>query len=406
MIHNIRRFPLLLAITGLSINFQSNASSLLFSQRSAAHIPPADSLTIVIKGVIVNNFRETVDSVKISCFYSNGFHTVYSDKNGSFTLQLPASPAETDSVKLTLHRYDYHLYDTIVALKGPFPLILAEIVIFPKYKILLKGRVFAGSIPVEDVDVTIRHRNSIMTLKTLGCYYDHEDFWNCLYNGMFKTDIVTEDPNDSIEISFSKEGFRSQVHQLKFSEYTGDIMKYKLRYADTVPGLPGNNLALKISNPLDKDWFVGLSYYAWLKSPLFNRFRPGLEFSLMTINRTSTITTLPGAPDAEFDTVYTRYFAGPSFLFFVTKPYVRKFSTYLGTTFSLELTRGDFVLQPFIGTRFFIDMRKSLSIDLRYMGYSVDVVEYTFIYNGNALHSNKEIDFKKLLLNIGLQINF
>ncbi|MFO7658033.1 MAG: hypothetical protein R6W78_13300 [Bacteroidales bacterium] len=406
MIKNIRSFSLFLGITVLLGNYSWLASAEIHSQKAESFVMPADTLNISIQGTILNNFREAVDSVKVSCFINNSFQSVFSERNGSFALSLPSDITVPDSLKITFYRYDYYPFDTIVSLKDQFHSQLLKVVILPKYKILLRGRIFAGSIPVEDVNVTIQHHDSIIAMKTLGCYYDDEDYWNCLYNGMFKSEIVTEDPEDSIEITFSKEGFRTQLHKIKFSEYQGEMIKYKLRYADTVPNLPGNNLVLKISNPLNKDWFIGFSYYACLNSPLFNRLRPGLEFSLMTINRKSFISTLPGATDAEFDTVYTRYFAGPSFLFYVTKPYIRKFSTYLGTTFSLEMTDGDFVLQPFIGTRFFIDMRRSLSIDLRYTGYKYNVVEYTFRYNGNAIASHKDIDLNRLLLNIGLQINF
>ncbi len=359
-----------------------------------------------ISGIVNNNFFEPVDSIKISIQTKTSTTEGYTAFFGRFSFNIPGTYVDGDSIRLIFARADYHLLDTLLSLKDSIIFHPIQVIVYPKYKILLKGRLFAGSMPVENADVTVIHQKDTLKLKTLGCYYDDEDYWNCLYNGMFKTEIIADNPNDSIYILCEKVGYQPENYGLKFSDYSGDILKFKMRYADTLPALPGNNLALKLSNPFGGDWLVGLSYYANINGKLFNRLKPGIEISMSTLNRSITLTTLPGVDETKFDTVYTSYFIGPSLVFFLTKPSVRRFSTYLGSTFSLKFNGGDFVYQPFIGTRFFIDMRKSFSIDIRYLNYHVDIKEYSFRYNGNAIRNTRELTVQKLRLNLGFQINF
>ena len=139
---------------------------------------------------------------------------------------------------------------------------------------------------------------------------------------------------------------------------------------------------------------------------MLSRFRPGLEITMSTHKRSISLSALPGASETKFDTVYTNFFIGPSFLFFLTKPHIRRFSTYFGSTFSLTFNGGEFVWQPFIGTRYFIDMRKSICLDFRYISYRLNAKNYTFNYLGNAIGENEEIGVDRILINIGVQINF
>ena len=361
---------------------------------------------IRISGIINNNFSEPVDSVKIE-IHTKTFSTGgYSDDIGKFDFNLPVKLTKEDSIRLTFSRPDYYLLDTLLSLKDSIIYHPIQVIIYPKYKILLRGRLFAGSLPLENVNVTISHLTKVINLKTLGCYYDDENYWNCLYNGMFKTEIIADNPDDSINLVFSKVGFKTQTYSLKFSDYSGDVLNFRLKYADTIPTLPGNNLGLKLSNPFGGDWFVGLSYYGSIGGKFLNRLKPGFDVSMVTFNRSTPLNTLPGVSKSKFDTVYTSYFMGPSLLFYLTKPSARIFSTYLGSTFGLNINGGDFVYQPFIGTRFFIDMRKSFNIDVRLLNYNLDIKEYTFRYNGNALSNTHEKKIMKVQFNIGLQINF
>lgn len=370
-------------------------------------VAPEDSVKYIeISGTIKNNFQEPVDSVEITGHLKSGDKTVFSDYEGRYKIKVSKGDIDGDSLRLSYFRPDYYFSDTVLNLTRLADYKTLSVILFPKYKILLKGRLFAGSDPVSEVLVTVTHLTDTQFLRTLGCYYDDENYWNCLYNGMFKTEIITENPDDSIYLSFSKYGFKPQSYQLKFADYSGDIIKFKMKYADSIPDLPNNNLGFKISNPLGGDWYMGLSFYGKFNYKKLNRFRPGLEISLLTINQSITLITLPGADDTKFDTVYNSFFAGPSFLFYITKPHIRKLSTYLGSTFSLAFNGGNFVYQPFVGTRFFIDMRKSISIDLRYINFKLGVKEYTYVYNGNALSSTKEIGIEKIIFNLGFQINF
>jgi len=369
-----------------------------------------DSVTFIeVNGIIKNNFHENVDSVKVLAeINSYSMHT-YSDEEGLFTFKFPVgSNILTESIHLSFLKYDYKPFDTnIVVTKEDFPETL-NIILIPRYKILLKGRLFAGNTPIEDVDVKIRHLDEFKQLKTMKCYTDEENYWNCLYLGMFKTEIVTDNPEDSIYLSFSRSGFKPQLYKLRFADYSGDILKFRMKYADTVPDLPGSNLSFKLSYPIGKSsgWFLGLSFYGKLNNNMLNRFRPGMEITMSTYKRSVSLSSLPGASETKFDTVYTNFFVGPSVFFFLTKPHVRRFSTYLGSTFSLALSGGAFVLQPFIGTRYFIDMRKSVCMDFRYISYGLNARNYTFSYIGNAIGYNEKISVDRILINIGVQINF
>jgi hypothetical protein len=364
---------------------------------------------LIIEGLIENNFHEIIDNVEVLATTKDYSTRTYSDSSGLFTIKFPAESAiTTKNIHLSFLRNDYHPLDTNIVIAKQGFIEKLNIILIPKFKILLKGRIFAGNTLLEDVNVNIRYQNESSQLKTMKCYTDEEKYWNCLYLGMFKTEIVTENPEDSIYLLFSKPGFKSQSYKLRFADYSGDILKFRMKYADTIPDLPFNNLNLKLTYPLGKNsgWFLGLSFYGRLNSPIFERFRPGMEISLSSHKRSTSLNTLPGVTETKFDTVYTSFFVGPSFLFYLTKPYIRRFSTYLGSTFSIALNRGEFVLQPFLGPRYFIDMRKSICLDFRYISYSLNAKKYTFTYNGNAAGINEIVNVKRMLINVGVQINF
>ncbi len=369
-----------------------------------------DSLSVIeISGIIKNNFHEYIDSIEVLAVSDRYRLHSYSNDTGLFTIKFPVEQGMiTENIHLSFQKYDYNTLDTNIVITYEGLPDKLNIILIPKYKILLKGRLFAGNTPVEDVDVNIRYRNESLQLKTLKCYTDEEKYWNCLYLGMFKTEIVADNPEDSVYLSFSKSGFKSQSYKLRFADYSGDILRFRMKYADTIPDLPGNNLSLKLSYPIGENsgWFLGLSFYGKLNYNTFNRIRPGLEISMSTRKRSVSMNTLPGTSETKFDTVYTDFFIGPSFLFFITKPHIRRFSTYLGSTFSLTLGGGEFVWQPFLGTRYYIDMRRSICLDFRYLSYKLNAKNYSFNYNGDAIGYNEEISVKRILANIGVQINF
>jgi hypothetical protein len=371
---------------------------------------PKDSLCVInIDGEIENVFHENVDSVMVVAIANEYSTQTYSDSKGLFAIELPVQSAiPVKSIRLSFLRYDYYTHDTIIFMNDQDYAEKLNIILKPKYKILLKGRLFAGNTLLEDANVSIRYRNESRHLRTMKCYTDEENYWNCLYLGMFKTEIVAENPQDSIYLSFSKPGFRSQSYKLRFADYSGDVLKFRMKYADTIPDLPHSNLNLKLTYPMGKNpgWFLGLSFYSRMNNKMLNRFRPGMEISLSSYKRSTSLNTLPGTPETRFDTIYTKFFIGPSFLFYLTKPDIRRFSTYIGSTFSIALDGGEFVMQPFLGTRYFIDMRRAICMDLRYISYSLSAKNYSFTYVGNATSSNEKINVKRILINIGVQIYF
>lgn len=361
-----------------------------------------------ISGQVLNIFNEPVDSVKVITSIDEFKDSAYSNYDGFYKLNLPSfEKPRGRSMNLEFHKNDYKYFDTtfFYVPKKDFGPIKVKLV--PKYKILLKGRIFVANIPLEDVDVTVIHNEDIDKVRTLNCYYDKENYWNCLYLGMFKSEIVTENPEDTVYLKFSKEGYKSQEHKLKFSDYSGELIRYRMVYADTVPYLPDKNIGLKIAWPVtsNADWYLGLSCYRLAGIGNFKRLAVGADVSMVTSGQIVEYETLPGI-EKDFDSTYVTGFAGPSALLYLTKPYLRRFSTYIGCTFAFAFNNGEISYQPIAGTRFFLDMNKSISIEFRYLSYNFDKKKYRFNYLGQAesYYANK-LD-ERLILNFGLQISF
>ena len=394
--HKPQRDPL--SVFGNTISFQKKQC--------------ADSLKYyTIKGTVTDNFHENLEGVSIKAELDKQTVITCSDSAGFFSLNFfPDTIILKKNIHLTFDRYDLKPLDTIVDISPAGYTDSLTFILYPRYKILLKGRLFAGcsNTPLEDVNIKIRYRDEIKQTKTLSCYTDDENYWNCLYLGIFKTEIVTDDPEDTVYLSFSKTGFKDRTYGLRFADYSGDLLKFRMKYTDTIPDLPSGNLCFKLGYPVSKisGWYLGFSFYGGLRCDWLKRLKPGFELNMASYNRSQNISTLPGTFKSDFDTIYTSFFVGPSFLLYLTRPDIRKFSTYLGSTFSLALSGGEFVIQPFAGMRFFLDMRKSLGLEIRYISYNQIVKNYTFSYNGNARNHNEEIRINRLLIGIGLQINF
>lgn len=371
---------------------------------------PDDSLKLVeITGTVKSTFHEFIDSTLVTAKIRGVVKDTMTNGSGSFMLRFPLeSNRESEYIHLSFSRYDYKSFDTTIVISGSDNAENIEVQLIPRNKILLKGRLYAGNIPLEDATVNIYFGYQIFHLKTLKCYRDEEGYWNCLYLGMFKTELVTDNPEDSVRLSFSKPGFKSQTYQLKFADYSGDMLRFKLRYADSIPDLPGKILCFKLTYPMGSNagWFIGLSFYSNLSPASLSRVRPGIDLTISSYRRSVSLVTLPGASAESYDTVYTDFFIGPSVLLYITKPYIKRFSTYAGTTFGLKPGSGEFVLQPFLGTRYFIDMRRSFSLDFRYLAYHISTKDYLFSFTGNAIESNQNIKVERILINLGVQINF
>ncbi|MBN2348606.1 MAG: hypothetical protein JXJ22_07215 [Bacteroidales bacterium] len=360
----------------------------------------------LLRGQIISIFHEYVENVQIEVISNGNKYFTHSAGFGVFALAIPRKLFE-GIITLRLIHEDYRIFDTTLYIRNKETGNL-KLNMVPKYKILVKGRVFEGSNPLEGVNVIIRHNENVQELKTLGCYYDDEDYWNCLYNGMFKSEISSEYATDSVYISMNKKGFQSRNYSFLFSEYTGELLLFKLKYADSIPDLGKNDLCLRLSFPfLTKDqWFIDLSYYHRLNIGSFNRLSFGAEASILLTTYKTSHTTLPGLPDAEADSVYLRGFIGPSVIAWITKPHRRYFSTYAGATVGVYLNNPEIGIQPFIGTRFFVDMNKSIGLEVRYFSNHLEVVKYTFSEFGDASRSVNTIINESLLLNLGIQVNF
>jgi hypothetical protein len=365
---------------------------------------PSPSIT----GQILNIFNEPVDSVLVIISLNDFKDSSYCDYNGLFNTYLPHEKSLPGAmINIMFINEDYRAYDTTFIYSGPEKLTLIKVKLYPKYKILVKGRIMAGHTAIEDVDVIISHNDNIYKLKTKSCYYDDEDYWNCLYQGMFKQEIVTENPDDTIFLHFSKSGYKEQEHNFRFADYSGELVKYKMNYADSIPNLPFNNFNLKLACPLgtESGWFMGLSYYRLLKTFNIVRLATGIDIAVLTLREAVEQSTFSGL-ESSFDTTYVNILGGPSLLFYVTKPNIRKFNTYIGSTFAFKFSDAEFVYQPFAGIRFFLDMNKSISIDIRYLAYHFDAKRYRFNYLGRAYGYNVNISDDRVIINVGLQICF
>ncbi len=361
-----------------------------------------------ISGQVLNVFNEPVDNVLVIASLPDFKDSSYCDFNGFFKIYLPEEKCRSgQKINLMFINNEYKVHDTTYIYSGQDKHSLFKVKLTPKYKILVKGRILAGNMAIENVDVTITHNNKTYKLKTLGCYYDDEDYWNCLYQGMFKHEVVTEDPNDSVFLHFSKPGFKSQEHKFRFADYSGELIKYKMKYADSVPGLPFNKFSLKLAYPLSREsgWFLDMSYYRLFKIGELSRLAAGIDISVLTLREIVDQSTFSGL-ETSFDTTYINGLAGPSLLFYLTKPNLRRFNTYVGSTFAFTFSRAEFVYQPFAGVRFFLDMNKSISVDIRYLAYHFDAKRYRFNYLGSANRYTINKSDERLIVNLGLQICF
>jgi len=363
---------------------------------------------IKINGQITNIFHETIDSVLV--ILKNPINeaiisSCYTNNDGYFNIEVD-NRFYNDNLKLICTKIDYRYFETFVKLDSN--LINLRISLIPRYKILLKGRIYIQSTPLEDVNVQIIFDTNTYNLTTLGCYYDEENYWNCLYYGMFKAELITENPDDTIKIICKKIGYKPLYYNLKFSEYDGSILKLKMRYADSVPDLGKNNFHLKFTNPFGNNsrWFLNFSYYRNIKFNNFNRLYLGGEFSINTKTMKVNIDGLPQYLNfISYDTSYINYFVGPSALLFITKPERRYFSSYISLGLLYSSANNNIIFQPSIGTKIFLDMQKSLNIELRYLNYDLKIKNYIFNYYGDAIPYYKTINDKSIIFTFGLQIN-
>jgi hypothetical protein len=361
----------------------------------------------VLGGYINSIFNEPVDSAIIHINIEGIVIDNIKAENGLFRLTLlPFNKGKLISLVVTHN--DYHPFDTTFIFDPEEPVIL-DIHLTPRYKILLKGRVYSRNMPLEGVNVEIKHLKNHYELTTRGCFYDKDDYWNCLFYGMFKQELIADDPSDSIYISFEKEGMKPLNLAMTFAEYTGEPMQLKMKYTSRLSYLPINNLNLKLAFPFTtsaNDWYVGLSYYRLINIADLKRLALGLDANMLVSTITVEHPTFPGLELASSDSSYISGFIGPSIQIWLFKPDRRYFATYAGCTFALAVHDLQFVIQPYIGTRILLDFNKALSLELKYYSYEMDIVHYKFNEYGNADRYFITKTFNKFLVNIGVQVLF
>jgi hypothetical protein len=390
---------------GFSLNADGEKSYRI--QNFDSSLETTDSLAnSALRGSISSIFHEVIDSVWVKYkIEKSGYDSILA-LNGHFQILLNNLKKER-LIELEFKHPEFHVFDTSFLI---FPLKVQNITInlTPKFKISLRGRVYAGNLPVQGVKVKILLKNKIYQVDTKGCYYDAENYWNCLYDGMFKQDLILDSSTDSIKVLLDKEGMMPRTYGMVLSDYTGDIIDIKMKYASKLSSLPKNCMSLKLSFPfltIENNWLVDLSYYRMLNGIYLNRFSMGIDANLLLTPVSVSHTTFRNN-SATFDTSYFSGYVGPSLLFWIIKPDKRYFSTYVGLTSGMRLNDGNLFIQPFIGSRIFIDFNKAVSIELRNASYDLDVVHYTFNPFGNAYRTIESENFNDFMLDIGLQIAF
>jgi hypothetical protein len=385
-----------------------NTSRIFTDEEIKAYIfePTDTAKNSIIGGSAISIFHERIDSIWITYIIDESKTDSIFSANGLFRIYL-GNVKKDKLLDLKFRHPDYHFFDTTVIVK-PLEHTILPVQMAPKFKISLRGRVYAGNLPLEGVKVNIREKEKSYLMETRGCFYDKENYWNCLYDGMFKQDLTLDNSQDSIYLSFERLGMKPLSYGMVLSDYTGDIMDVKMKYDSKLPVRSYNCFNLKIAFPFmtsNADWFIDLAYYRTFTKKFFDRISIGLDANMILSPISITDTTFLDNTGS-FDTSYISGYIGPSMLFWLRRPENRYFSTYAGITAGIGLDDGAFFFQPFIGTRVFIDFNKAISIELRHASYDLDVVHYTFNPYGNAYRRKELEDFEDYLLDIGIHIVF
>lgn len=366
----------------------------------------------VICGYVNSIYHEPADNVSITAVV-NGNIILNTTTNSQGMFQIPLKNISVDEINLQIVATEYYNFDTII--KGrdikDNPIFLA---IKPRYKLLVRGRTISGTLPLEDVDINIVHASDTFRTKTLGCYTDSENYWNCLYLGMFKQSIIFDNPADSLFIKVSKPGYNDENISMTCSQYDGSIIPIRLKYTDQLPKLLQHNITLKLAFPFFSYWNAGINYSYTLKIKNFNRLGIGFEGMMLISEYTTrhpTFRDVASLPDtayqmASFDTSYTSLFVGPQVFLWLSNPMKRSFAIYGGISTPFSISQSKIFFHPFIGSRFFIDYNKAVIVELKYLTYELDVTHYKFDPYGKATSNTINTTYNKFLINIGLQMCF
>lgn len=356
----------------------------------------------LLTGYAVSILHEQVAFKNIEFSINNKpFSNTTTDSIGRFYM---VSESEITQLRIKFTDPEYHVFDSTYSIDRTKRIIAVPL--SPKYKIMLRGRVFAGNIPVDGVKVKIKHKALTFNLSTLNCYTDDENYWNCLYLGMFKQAVHFEDPADSIKIEIINPGFKNKTIALVAGEYDGAVMPIKLKYENKLLRFPKHNATIKFGYTFSKTWAVGLQYMYQLQLGGFNRLGLGVEGSMLTNSVTTTHTTFDNLPEAKAETFYTIGMIGPLVNVAITDPTNRYLNLHAGVVASILVPKAEISIQPYITGKFYLDINKALIWEVRYLEYSIDQYEYTFNQYGNSSKTKVNQNYSKVLFSLGLLVSF
>jgi hypothetical protein len=387
---------------------QDEGRRLLITSDSPTLRQYTDSLSAIyngdlLTGYISTNLHEIRKGLSIEYVINNQYEAIaHTDYLGRFFIPSPVKP---EQVEIIVNNVDYYKYDSIFVIAENKSQIL-PVLLKNKYKILLRGRVYAGNLPIAGVDVQIQHKLNKFSTSTLGCYTDDENYWNCLYLGMFKQALVFENPDDTITITLKKDGYRTESFMSEVSNYDRNIMPFKLRYSSNLFCFPKHNIGLKFGVTFQNAWSVGLSYIYQLRIGNFNRLGFGLDGAMLISTIPTEHSTFENLPLTEAQTNYAFGMISPLINISITEPTNRILNIYGGLALPFMFPQRKIALHPYLAGKLYLDLNKAIFCELKYINYSLNVSEYIFNPYGNADDIKNEAEYKKLLVSMGLLVSF
>ncbi len=364
----------------------------------------------LLAGYIFSVYNEVVTGKTIRYSFDDGpEHEISCDNQGRFYI-IPKDE-NVLRLKVTCESKDFHTFDTTFAWQSVrnLPLICW---LKPRYKIILRGRAIVGGLPLENVNVEITHQADTFLTQTQGCYTDDEGYWNCLYHGMFKQEIVFDNADDSVQIRLSMEGLKPINKSLTCGSYDGKVLPLKMRYADFLPELYQNQLGIRFTPPVFDNWMVSGFYEHLFNINGFDRLGAGIEGGMFLKVLTENLPRKPGNNDTvdfeliKTDTTYVTGYISPNIVFWFTNPQNRKFSLYGGISFPFIFPQKQFIVQPYLGGQFYLDLNKALFLDIKYLNYEHEIIHYTIDQNGVIEKYKQDESVSKIYFDLGIKISF
>jgi hypothetical protein len=364
----------------------------------------------LLVGYTLSIYNEIVTDKTIRYSFDDGpEHEISCDSLGRFYI-IPKDK-NVMRLKITCESDDFHPVDTAFSWKSvsDLPLICW---LRPRYKIILRGRAIVGSLPMENVNVEITHLADTFSTQTQECYTDDGGYWNCLYHGMFKQEIIFDDPDDSVQIRLSREGLKPIKKSLICGNYDGKVLPLKMRYTDFLPELYQHQIGFRFTPPIFDTWMVSVFYHHLFNINGFNRLGADIEGGMFLRSLTEDLPRKPGNNDTvdveliKADTVYVTGYISPNIVFWFTNPQNRKFSFYGGVSFPFIFPQKQFTVQPYLGSQFYLDLNKALFLEIKYLNYEHEIIKYTIDQNLVIEKYKQDESVSKIYFDVGIKISF